>query len=106
MSILRSDDGKELIVTCHCGCDEGIRIRIERDHYERMDPQKDHFAFVNCLSNNFYTEQETAWSRIKLKMKKILAILRNKDYYYSDIVMTYEEAKMFKDYIGEMIPYD
>ena len=106
MSILRSDDGKELIVTCHFGCDEGIHIRIERDHFEGIDPKRDYFAFVNCLNNNFYTEQETAWSRLKLKMKKIWAILRNKDYYYSDVVMTYDEAKMFRGYIKEMIPDD
>ena len=106
MPILRSDDGKELIVTCHCGCDEGVHIRIKQDLFEGTDPKESYFAFVNCLSNNFYTEQETVWSRIRLKMKKIWAILRNKDYYYSDVVMTYDEAKMFREYIKEMIPDD
>ena len=31
MSVLKSDNGEELIVTCKCGCDEGLHIRIERD---------------------------------------------------------------------------
>lgn len=28
LAVLKSNDGKDLIVTCECGCDEGLHIRI------------------------------------------------------------------------------
>lgn len=28
MSVLRTEDGRELILTCRCGCDDGITLRL------------------------------------------------------------------------------
>ena len=42
MSILKSDDGKELIVTCECGCDEGVHIIIDKDHIDGLDEKQIH----------------------------------------------------------------
>lgn len=39
---------------------------------------------------------------IKLKLKKIWAILRNKDFYYSEISMSREDFETFKEYINEI----
>lgn len=33
MSVLKSDDGKDLIVSCSYGCDNGVHIRIEKRSY-------------------------------------------------------------------------
>lgn len=29
MATLKSNDNKEMIIMCDCGCDEGIRVKIE-----------------------------------------------------------------------------
>ena len=36
------------------------------------------------------------------KLKKIWSIIRNKDYYYSDIIMRKSDYKIFKNYINEI----
>lgn len=31
MSVMRSKDGSNLVVDCSCGCDNGIRIRVDKE---------------------------------------------------------------------------
>ena len=31
MAVLKTLDNSEMIISCKCECDEGIRIRIEKD---------------------------------------------------------------------------
>lgn len=33
MAVLRTEDGKELILTCRCGCDDGIHFKIDKDFF-------------------------------------------------------------------------
>mgnify|MGYP003550076905 CR=1 FL=1 len=32
--VLKNKNGTEMIVDCNCGCDEGIRIRIDKDDFD------------------------------------------------------------------------
>ena len=50
MSILKSSDGKELLVACSCGCDSGVVIRIERDCWDISKPDDDTFAYCTIVS--------------------------------------------------------
>ena len=95
MAVFISEDKKELIVTCGCGCEDAIHITIEADEdtYE--------YAFMTYMNGKFYSEQERGLFRtIADKTKKIWAILRNKDYYYSDIRMSRADFEEFKRYIN------
>lgn len=104
MSILKSEDGKELIVTCRCGCDEGLHIRIERDDPAwNIDPKDETFCYVTCLNSNWYRDQDkkiryVIWD----KLRKIWAIIRSKDFYYSEILMTRKDFETFREYINEV----
>lgn len=101
MAILKSGDGKELIVSCSCGCDEGVHIIIEKDHIDGLDAKTDTFAYVTCLSGNFYREQEmTILDVVKIKFRKIWAIIHNKDFYYSEVCMTRKDFETFREYIN------
>lgn len=103
MSVLRSRDSKELIITCDCGCDNGLHIRIDKHHIDGLDSKTDTFAYATCLSGNWYRDQDmTVFDVIKLKLKKIWAILRNKDFYYSEISMSREDFETFREYINEI----
>ena len=94
MAIMKSKDGKNLMVDCHCGCDEGLRIRI-RDFDEET------YAIVTYTSGNFYKEQNYSWWKIfKLKCKKIWRIIRGKDFYYSEILLSKEEYNELKDFLN------
>ena len=91
MSVMISKNKKELIVSCNCGCDEGLHIvKIKPDEYD------DTFAYLSYISGNY-----TFIGVLKNKAKKILAIIKNKDFYYSDVKMTKEDFCQFKEYVNQ-----
>lgn len=95
--IFQNKDKTEIMGTCTCGCENGIRFRI-------MPDDDEFYSVLTYYSGNWYKEQDmTCWNVIISKLKKIWAILRNKDFYYSEILFTKEESQEFKEYINEMI---
>lgn len=102
MSVLKSGDGKELIVSCSCGCDEGVHIIIDCDNTaNNINPEDDTFCYVTCLNSNWYRDQEKKiWLVIWNKLRKIWDIIRNKDFYYSEILMTRRDFETFREYIN------
>lgn len=89
MAVFKNFKDDELIVSCKCGCDEGIHFKIY--NYEGGD-----YAFLTYTNGNFYTQQRPFLE----KLKKIWAIIRNKDFYYSDVVLTKEDFKEFKEWVN------
>lgn len=96
MAVMRSKDGKNLVVDCNCGCGDGLRIRVDKDDF-------DYYFLTTYISGNYYRDQgDKVWNVICRKMKKIWYIIRNKDFYYSDICMTKEDFKEFQAYIASI----
>lgn len=94
--IFKSKDGNNIYADCHCGCDSGLRIRVDKEDI------RDLYVVVSYTSADFYKNQATWFSRLKLKLQKIWAILRNKDFYYSEVCMTKEEYQDFKKIINDV----
>ena len=46
MSVMISEDKKELIVTCKCGCQDTINIKVDDE-----DKDADYYAIQTYLSN-------------------------------------------------------
>lgn len=93
MAVMISDDKKDLIVTCSCGCDSAIHIKIDKEDNEE-------FLYQTYMNGNWYRDQNDRVIRtIIRKMKKIWAIIRNKDFYYSEIIMSKEDFRKYKEYI-------
>jgi hypothetical protein len=96
MAALKNKDGTELYIDCNCGCDAGIRFKVDKEDC-------DYYCFMTYTNGNFYREQgETTWRVFYKKLEKILAIIRNKDFYYSDIIMTKDEFNEFREYINSI----
>jgi hypothetical protein len=96
MAVLKSKDGTELLVDCNCGCNDGVRLRIDNDDF-------DFYCFMSYINGSFYRDQnDTMWYVFLKKIKKILAIIRNKDFYYAEIIMNKNEFKEFKEYINSI----
>lgn len=94
MAALKNKDGTELYIDCHCGCNEGIRFKVDKEDF-------DYYCFMTYTNGNFFKEQgDTFYYVAYKKLKKIWAIIRNKDHYYSDIVMTKDEFNEFREYIN------
>ena len=92
MAVFTNYDDDELIISCGCGCDDGIHFRI----YHEFDD--DYYAMAAFINGNFYKDQK--WSFIE-KLKKIVAIIFNKDFYYSDICMSKDDWQQFKEWINK-----
>lgn len=97
MSVMISSDKKELMLTCNCNCEYTLHFKINDE-----DKDYDCYAVQSYLKGDWYTNQDnTIWSVVVKKLKKIIAIIKNKDYYYSEIIMTKEEFQEFKKYINQ-----
>ena len=97
MSVMISGDKKELIVTCKCGCQDTIHIKVDYN-----DEDADCYAIQTYMSGNRYRDQDDRVLRcIGRKLKKIWAIIRNKDYYYSDVLMSREYFQKYKEYMNQ-----
>jgi hypothetical protein len=96
MAVLKNTDGTEMLVDCNCGCDNGIRFRIDKEDF-------DYYCFMSYTNGKFYAEQgETAWHIFCKKLKKIRAIIRNKDFYYTEMMLTKDEFNEFREYINSI----
>ena len=92
-----SEDKKELIVTCKCGCQDTIHIKVDDE-----DNDADYYAIQTYMNGNWYRAHEDTVIRcIGRKLKKILAIIRNKDFYYSELTMSCEDFQKYKEYINQ-----
>lgn len=97
MAVLKNKDGTELLVDCCCGCDEGIRFKIDKDDEDGW------YCFMTYTNGNFYKEQgDTFFGVLYKKLKKIWAIIINKDFYYSEVTMSKNEFDEFKEYINSI----
>ena len=97
MAIMISDDKKDLVITCKCGCQDTIHIWLDDE-----DKDADHYAIQTYMNGSWYRDQDDRIFRtIGRKLKKIWAIIRNKDYYYSDVLMSCEDFERFKEYINQ-----
>ena len=97
MSVMVSEDKKELIVTCKCGCQDTIHIKVDDE-----DKEADYYAIQTYMNGNWYRDQDDRVLRcIGRKLKKIWTIIKNKDYYYSDVLMSREDFERYKEYINQ-----
>lgn len=95
MAVLKSENGEDIMIDCDDGCDEGMRIKILKDNMEC-------YTFLTYTNGKFYRDQDdTVWRVLYKKLRKILAIIRNEDYYYSDIVLSKKDFELFKEYINK-----
>ena len=96
MAILRSKDGKEILVNCTCGCDCGVLFKVDRE-------DDDYYCFMTYTNSRFYTEQgESMWYAFCKKVRRIWAILRNREYHYTDTFLTKAEFEEFREYINSI----
>ena len=93
MEILLTEDKKELIVSCKCGCEEGLHIKIDDSFGD--------FSYFSYVSGKFYRDKLGVFRCLREKSKKIWAIIRSKDYYYSDIIMSKSDFEQFKLFVNQ-----
>lgn len=91
MAVLKSTNNNEIFIDCNCGCGDSMRFSIDKDDH-------DFYAIMTRMKNS---GKDSIWWMVRKKLEKIWAIIRNKDYYYFDIIMTKEDYETFKQYINK-----
>lgn len=89
MAVFKNFNEDELIIDCDYGCDQGI-------HFKIADYDNDNYMLMTFTNGNYYKEQGLFLG----KLKKIWAIIRNKDFYYSDVVLSKVDFEQFKEWIN------
>lgn len=90
MGVLKNAEGNEIFIDCKCGCGDSMRFVI--DKYDDGE-----YAIMTKMEN---CKKDSIRWMVRKKISKIWAIIRNKDYYYNDIMMTKEDYETFKEYIN------
>ena len=87
MAVMISNNKEDLVITCGCECDDAIHIKVNN-----QSEDTDYYMVQTYMNGNWYRDQDDGALRcIGRKLKKIWAIIRNKDYYYSEIIMSRED---------------
>lgn len=60
---------------------------------------------ISLITSRWYAEQEHGWNRFKYVCRKIWAIIRGKDFYNTDLILSKNEWQKFKQAIN-CIPCD
>lgn len=94
MAVLHSYNDHELVINCRCGCDEGIHFSIEKD-----SDTTEEYCIAAFTNGKFYSEQGGGLFR---KLRKIIAIVFNRDFYYSDIVISGNDLKEFQKWVSQI----
>ena len=97
MAVLLSKDKKELVVTCDCGCMESFYMKV----YEDRETDPGYYSYLSFMKSDDESESYGGWQVFKTKIMKIWCILRGKDYFYSDTIMSEADFEEFKNYINQ-----
>lgn len=97
MSVYTTKDSNDIYMNCHCGCGQGLKVIVEKDNFD------DSYVFIEFFSSNFYhTQDMSILNVIKTKLKKIWYIIRNKDYCYSEILLTKVDFDKFRNALNKV----
>lgn len=94
MAVYKAINKDAVSVTCDCSCGNGMEFIINRD--------SDFYALIMAMNGNFYRDQNGAFRVLKKKLEKIWCIIRNKDFYYSEVIMSEKQFDDFKNVINTL----
>lgn len=72
----------QVIVTCNCGCKEGY-----------IFTNKYGLIWVDTISSNFYTKQNSLYYKLKEKLERVLVLSKRKSVFLGEIILKEDEVK-------------
>lgn len=99
MAVLKDKDNKKLIVTCNCGCSSALNITMGEIREKRKVGSNTKEYWIDFSQSLFYSSTEGVFDKLKIKLKKIWKIIRNKDHSVCDIIVTEDEIKEINEFI-------
>ena len=87
--VFLNEDKIQCVITCDCGCMEGASVSIDKEY-------PDTYCFSHLLSSQWNVQQYG----LMWKLKKIWTIIKGKDFYYSELVMTKDDFEKYKEFVN------
>jgi len=84
----------ELIVNCDCGCGAGLLWQAAK-----WDDEGEQF-YISLIEYSWYAKQT---GKIRPYFKRLWRVLRGKEYYLTEIVLSKSEAKEFESFLHCLI---
>lgn len=84
-------------IRCSCGCGDGMNFHVTRYDHE---PE----YWISLTGDLHYLEQNHGWQRLKKKLKKLWAVLANRDYQYFELMLTQQEFSEFVTVLRRIQP--
>lgn len=81
-------------VNCDCGCGNGFLVRFLFDD--------DCYISISTVTGGFYSHQESFWHRTKCRIKAAWFMLRGKEYYLHDIILTKDNWNEFVENVNKV----
>jgi bifunctional N-acetylglucosamine-1-phosphate-uridyltransferase/glucosamine-1-phosphate-acetyltransferase GlmU-like protein len=81
-------------VNCDCGCGNGFLVQFLFD-------TDDDFIGISTVTSGFYSHQNKFWHRIFRRVRAAWFMLRGKEYYLHDIVLSKENWKRFVETVNK-----
>ena len=91
--VLSDEERKSVVISCSCGCKNSMVIEPVDDSSE---------VSISFLADTFYAEQTTFVSRLVKKLKRIVAVIRGKEYSLFDIVVNADDFHRFREIINDI----
>ena len=101
MAVLFDKTKREVMITCRDGCDNGISMKFEYPYAQTPLGEED-VCWLSYVSGDFYKNQYRVWDVVKEKAKRIWLIIRSKDIYYSDVLMTRDDFEQFREFVNSV----
>lgn len=86
----------DINILCDCGCDDGFsfKFRFEYDDDDRV--------YISTLTSGFYAKQHGLFDKLKRRIKAAWFMLRGKEYYLHEIMLTKEQWNGFVEAVNKV----
>lgn len=84
-------------VFCNCGCDDGFRIRFRFEGDDDLE-----YVYMNTITSGFAAHQTSFLRRMTRRIRAAWFMLRGKEFYLHDIVLTKEQWNDFVKAVNEV----
>lgn len=93
--VYKTENCNSLIVNCSCRCGDGLEFTIS--NFNNVAE-----VWMTQTTYSWNTENTTFWNRFKLKLKRLWSVLCNREYYYTEIILSKDDFSTFVEYVNEM----
>jgi hypothetical protein len=83
----------ELIVTCKCGCGEGLHWQAGT-----WDDEGEEY-YISLVESSWYDKQD---SRLKSYIKRLWKALRGKEYHFTELILKKDDVEEFAMFLGKL----